>query len=187
MTHDPTFWILARSAGFAAYAMLTASVLAGIVVKSRPFGRAVRAATMTDLHRTLALLGVGFLALHGVALVLDSTVRITPAALLVPGLSPYMPVATAFGVVAAELMVVVYLSFGLRKRIGMHVWRALHWTTYALFAGATAHGLAAGTDSGRPWAEGLYVGAVAVVALASAWRLLTAGAPARARASTLSR
>lgn len=173
MTHDPTFWLLARAGGLAAYALLTMSVLAGLVVKSRPFGRALRAATATDLHRTLALLGLGFLSLHGVALVLDSTVHISPAALLVPGLSPYRPVAVAAGVLAAELMVLVYFSFGLRKRIGMKTWRALHWVTYGVFAGATAHGLAAGTDSSRPWALGLYLGAVGAVALATAWRGLT--------------
>lgn len=173
MTHDPTFWILARAGGLAAYTLLSASVLAGLVVKSRPFGRAVKAAAMTDLHRTLAFLGLGFLALHGVALVLDSTVHISPAALFVPGLSPYRPVATATGVLAAELMVLVYASFSLRKRIGMKAWRRLHWVTYVVFAGATAHGLAAGTDSARPWAFGLYLGAVGAVALASAWRFLT--------------
>ncbi len=173
MTHDPTFWILARAGGLAAYGLLTASVLAGLVLKSRPFGRALKAAVVTDLHRTLAFLGLGFLVLHGVALVLDSTVRITPAMLLVPGLSSYRPVAVAFGVLAGELMVLVYASFSLRRRIGIRAWRALHWLTYAIFAGATVHGLAAGTDSAQPWALGLYLGAVGSVALATAWRALT--------------
>jgi sulfoxide reductase heme-binding subunit YedZ len=173
MSHDPTFWLLARAAGLAAYALLTGSVLAGLVVKARPFGRALKAATATDLHRTLALLGLGFLGLHGVALVLDSTVQISPAALLVPGLSPYRPLATAVGVIAAELMLLVYVSFGLRRRIGIKAWRRLHWVTYGIFAAATVHGLAAGSDSGRPWALGLYLGALGSVALASAWRFLT--------------
>jgi sulfoxide reductase heme-binding subunit YedZ len=173
MTRDPTFWILARAGGIAAYVLLTTSVLAGLVVKSRPFGRALKAATATDLHRTLALLALGFVALHGASLVLDSTVHISPLALLVPGLSPYRPLATGLGVVAAELMLAVYLSFGLRRRIGARTWRALHWATYPLFAGATVHGLAAGSDSARPWAAGLYLGAVAAVAFATAWRGLT--------------
>jgi sulfoxide reductase heme-binding subunit YedZ len=173
MTHDPTFWILARAAGLAAYVLLTGSVLAGLVVKARPFGRSLRAATATDLHRTLALLGLGFLGLHATALALDTTVRMPLAALLVPGLSPYRPLATGLGVLAAELMALVYASFGLRRRIGIRAWRALHWLTYAVFAGATVHGLAAGSDSARPWALGLYLGAVGAVALASAWRFLT--------------
>ncbi len=69
-------------------------------------------------------------------------------------------------------MLLVYVSFALRKRIGQKNWRRLHWATYGIFAAATAHGLFAGTDSAAPWALGLYLGAVGAVALATAWRAL---------------
>jgi len=186
---DPTFWILARASGLTAYVLLTLSVLAGLTVKSKPFGKAVRIPTVTDLHRFLALLGLGAVVIHGVTLVLDSTIKITPAALLVPGLVPYRPVWTSLGVLAAELMLVVYLSFGLRKRIGVRNWRRLHYATYAIFAAATLHGLAAGTDTSRPWAVWLYAGAFGAVVAATTWRALMAGAtppvPARSRPSSL--
>lgn len=175
-----TIWLVARSSGIAAYVLLTASVLAGLVLRSRPFGRALKAATVTELHRTLALLGVGYVAVHGVALVLDRTVEIMPAALLVPGLASYRPLAVSLGVVAGELMALVFLSFRFRKRIGTKAWRRLHWLTYVVFAAATVHGLAAGTDTQQPWARGLYLGAVGTVAFATAWRALAA-APARTK------
>ncbi len=173
MTHDPTFWLLARASGLTAYVLLTLSVLAGLVVKSRPFGRAVKTASATDVHRFLALLGLGMLALHGVALVLDSTVHISLAALVVPFVSGYRPAAVAAGVVAAELAALITLSFSLRRWIGGRNWRRLHWATYLVFGLGTVHGLAAGTDSSRPWAVGLYLGAVGAVAAATAWRALT--------------
>ena len=172
MRNDPTFWILARSSGLVAYLLLTTSVLAGIVLKSRPFGRSPKPAAITDAHRFLALLGISAIALHGAALVLDSTVRITPLALVVPGLVPYRPLWTALGVVAAELTVLVYASFSLRRRIGTRAWRRLHWLTYAIFALATVHGLAAGTDTARPWALPLYGAAVGAVVAAAGWRAL---------------
>jgi sulfoxide reductase heme-binding subunit YedZ len=172
MRSDPTFWILARSSGIAAYVLLTASVLAGVVLKARPFGTSPRPAAVTDVHRLLALLGLSTLALHGVALVLDRTVEVSLAALLVPGLVPYRPLWTALGVVAAELMVLVYVSFSLRRKIGTRAWRRLHWLTYAVFALATVHGLAAGTDTSRPWALPLYGAAVGAVLAATGWRAL---------------
>ena len=104
---DPTFWILARASGLTAYVLLTATVLLGLVVRSRPLAR-LRPAAVTDVHRFLAVHALGAVVLHGVALVLDSTV----------------------------------------------------------------HGLAAGSDSSRPWATALYTGAIAVVAAAAAWRAL---------------
>jgi len=169
---DPTFWFIARASGLTAYALLTTSVLAGLVVKSRPTRRLKQAAT-TDVHRFLAVLALGMVALHGVALVLDSTVHIPVLGLVVPGLVGYRPVATAVGVVAAELMLLVYVSFALRKRIGVKNWRRLHWVTYVVFAGATIHGLTSGTDAAQPWAVGLYGGVLGLVATATAWRALT--------------
>jgi sulfoxide reductase heme-binding subunit YedZ len=173
VTHDPTFWLLARASGFAAYILLTLSVLAGLAVKSRPF-RNVAAAAQTDTHRAFALAGLAMLVLHGAALVLDQTVRMPLYALVVPFASAYRPAAVAFGVLAAELMAVVYWSFSLRRRIGVRNWRRLHWLTYAVFLGATVHGLTAGTDTGRGWAAAVYLGAAGSVVAATAWRILTA-------------
>jgi methionine sulfoxide reductase heme-binding subunit len=170
VTHDPTLWFLARASGLTAYVLLTASVLAGLVLKSRPFGRALRPAAVTDVHRFLALLGLGAVVLHGTTLVLDSTVQISVAALLLPGLSPYRPLATAAGVLAAELMLVVYASFSLRRRIGTRNWRRLHWATYAIFGLATAHGLLAGSDTS--WSRPVYVAAAGSVITATVWRAL---------------
>ena len=172
MKHDPTFWILARASGLLAYALLTSSVLAGLVLKARPFGRALKAAAVTDIHRFVALLGLGAIALHGVMLVLDQTVHISPLALIVPGIVPYRPLWTGLGVVAAELMVLVYASFSLRRHIGFRAWKRLHWFTYGVFGLATIHGLAAGTDSTRPSVLALYGGAVGAVLAAATWRAL---------------
>ncbi len=180
MRHDPTFWLLARAGGLTAYVLLTLSVLAGLVLKSRPF-RSLKPAAVTDLHRLLALLGLGALAGHAVALVLDTTVHVSVAGLFVPGLVPYRPVWTSLGILAAELMIIVYASFSLRKRIGTKNWRRLHWATYAIFGAATVHGIGAGTDTSEPWVLGLYVGAVAAVAAATTWRVLVPPTPARAR------
>jgi methionine sulfoxide reductase heme-binding subunit len=170
---DPTFWLLARASGLTAYVLLTASLLAGLVLKSRPFGRALKPPAVMDVHRFLALLGLGMLGLHGTAVVLDQTVKMPLAGLFVPGASPYRPTAVSLGVVTAELMVLIYVSFSLRKRIGVRNWRRLHWATYLVFLMGTLHGLTAGTDSTQPWARSLYLGAVGAVAFATAWRALT--------------
>jgi sulfoxide reductase heme-binding subunit YedZ len=187
---DPTFWLLARASGLTAYALLTAAMVAGLVLKARPFGRSLRAASVTDVHRFLTLLSLGALALHGGALVLDRTLHMSLAGLVVPGASPYRPSAVALGVLAAELAAVIVGSFWLRRRIGARNWRRLHWATYLVFVAATAHGLLAGTDSSRAWAVDVYLSAVGAVAFTTAWRALASPArpslvpaPARERSS----
>ena len=177
MKADPTFWLLARASGLTAYVLLTCSVLAGLVLKSRPFGRALKPASVTDVHRFLALLGLGMVVIHGSTLMLDHTLRMPLAGLFVPGASPYRAAAVGLGVVAAELMALIYVSFLLRSKIGARNWRRLHWATYLVFLLATLHGIASGTESAQPWAHDLYLGAVGAVAFATAWRAL--GRPTR--------
>ncbi|MGE0029332.1 MAG: ferric reductase-like transmembrane domain-containing protein [Thermoleophilia bacterium] len=180
--HDkiaPTFWILSRAGGVTAYVLLTCGVLLGLCVRTRVLAR-VRPAVVVDLHRTVSLLALGATGIHLAGLAMDVNHPSPPLAYVVPGLMAHRTPWTAAGVVAAELMLVIHLSFRLRSRIGARVWRRLHWATYAVFAAATAHGLGAGSDAGVPWARGMYLAALAAVVALTARRAL---APPRAPAA----
>lgn len=184
MSHDPTFWIQARASGLVAYLLLTASVLAALTLKGKPLGTRWKAAAVVDVHRFLALLSLLATALHGVVLVLDRTIHITPLDLVVPGTIPYRPVWTGLGVAAAELMLLIYLSFGQRRRIGARTWRRLHWLTYPVFAAMTLHGLLSGTDSTSPWVRLSYAVSIGLVVGGTLFRALQprpARRPAAAR------
>ena len=184
MKSDPTFWILARASGLAAYLLLTISVVAGLAVKSRVL-RALKPAAVTDVHRFLALLGLGGIAIHGLTLVLDNVVDISLTALVVPGRISYRPLWTSVGVVSAELMLVIYLSFSIRRWIGFKSWRKLHYLTFAVFAAASVHGLMAGSDSNNPWVLDIYLGAIGAVAAATTWRVLVPPARPSSRARSV--
>jgi predicted ferric reductase len=178
---EQTFWFLARASGFTAYLLITASMIAGLVLKSRPFGAALKAPIALDVHRFITTLALAAIGVHGLTLVADATVAITFGDLVIPFTAPYEPLWTGLGVIAADLAVIVAVSFPLKKRIGGRNWRRLHWVTYSIFALSTAHGLAAGTDSAQPWAMQIYLGAVGAVAFATAWRAF-AGPPRPATA-----
>ena len=174
MTPDMLPWVVARATGFAAFGLLAGAMLAGLLVRTRTPVGSLRGAGMVDVHRHLSLLALLATAVHGLGLVLDTTVDISPLALVVPGLSPYRPLWTGLGVAAAEVALVVHLSFRIRARIGSRTWRRIHWLVYAAFTAATAHGLASGTDSSSPWALALYGGAVGAVCGLTGWRAVTA-------------
>jgi methionine sulfoxide reductase heme-binding subunit len=179
---DPTFWLLARASGITAYVLLTSTVLAGLLLKARPFGSRLKAASVTDVHRFLSLLALGAIGIHGVALVLDRAVPIPIQALLVPGLAGYRPLWTGLGVVAGELTALLVLSFSVRRWIGAKTWRRFHYAAYATFAAAAVHGIMAGSDTSQTWARALYAGSLGAVAAATAWRaLVPPGKPAKAR------
>lgn len=174
MTEDPTFWILARGAGIGGYVLLWLSVVAGLTLSSRPFGRAISPAIITEVHRALALTGLVAIVVHALALVADATVEVSPLAIFVPGLVDYRSVWTALGVLAFDLVLVLQVSFALRSRIGVKRWRRLHYVSFLTFALAAGHGLLVGTDSGLAWMQAVYVVSVASVAGLTAFRFLGA-------------
>jgi hypothetical protein len=179
----PTFWIIGRSGGVVAYLLLTAAIVLGLLVKTRLLSR-VRPVVVVDLHRFVSLLALGAVGIHIGGLLLDANKPTTVLAYLVPGLMDYRPVWTGIGVVVAELMLVIHLSFRHCSLIGARNWRRLHWATFLAFAGATTHGLASGSDSGIAWAQAMYLGALSLVIGLTTWRALGPAAAPRPRPAT---
>lgn len=182
MTPEMLPWIISRATGFTAFALIAGAMAAGLLVRTRVAVGPLKGAGMVDLHRHLSFLGLIAIAVHGGALLFDATIDVSPAALVVPGLIDYRPVATGIGVAVAELALLVHLSFRFRSRIGVRTWRRLHWGTYAVFLGGAAHGILSGTDTGALPAQMLYGGAVAAVAALTGWRAVTARRAATAKA-----
>ena len=181
MTLEMLPWITARATGFAAFGLITCAMIAGLLVRTRTAVGPVKGSGMVDLHRHFSLLALIAMAVHGTALLFDGTIDVSPLALVVPGLVPYRPVWTGVGVVAAELALLIHLSFRFRKRIGVPMWRRMHFLTYAVFAGGAVHGIASGTDSGTTWGLAVYGAAAGAVAGLTGWRVVTARRSATAR------
>ena len=178
---SPDIWILARASGMVAVLALTCSVVAGLLISGRPLGRKVHGGSLLELHRLLSLVGLVAIAVHGSALVLDTTVHISAWALVLPGASSYRPLWVGAGVIAAELALALQLSFRLRGRIGVRRWRQLHMSSFGAWLLAMSHGLLSGTDSARPWVQAAYVAATGLVAALLAWRVQASSAKRAAR------
>jgi hypothetical protein len=178
-------WYAARAAGVLAYGLLTSGVLLGVLLAGR--ARLPRWPTfaVTDVHRFVGLLIGAFVALHVLFIALDSYVHFSLVQLLVPGTSSYRPLWVALGIVAAELLVAIAVTNALRKRLGHRVWRRVHYLTFAVWAGATVHGIGAGTDSNTVWLRLLYVVSIASVLGALAWRIGRARVPAGSTAGAI--
>lgn len=157
-------WVASRSAGLVAYVALTLDVVFGVFLSTGAADRFLPRARSLELHRWLSSVALGMVAVHALALVFDGTVRFDVLDLLVPLLAPYRPLAVALGIVAVAALYVVRESFAWRARLGAALWKKLHMVGFAAFVLATAHGIFAGSDTGRPWTRLLYIGAVAVVA-----------------------
>jgi methionine sulfoxide reductase heme-binding subunit len=180
-------WLVERVLGFGAYLAMTGSVVYGLLLTTRLLDVIAHRPITFNLHQDLASVGVALAAVHGILLVLDHSVPFTLAQVLVPGLAPHAPIAVGVGQVAFYLAAIVTGSFYLRRHMGQRAWRTLHYLAFLAFAGATAHGIAAGSDASTPWAQALYIGAAAVVAFLLVYRIgMAVGARAKAPATRVS-
>ena len=164
-------WYVARAGGLAAFSLLTATTLVGLGLSGRVRLTRWPRFAVEDVHRFAGLLTGAFIALHGLALLADGYLPFSLGQLLVPGTAPYRPLATALGVVAAELLGAVAIANHFRNRLSYTFWRRTHYATFAVWALALVHGIASGTDSRTVWALSLYAVAAGSVAGLTAWRV----------------
>jgi methionine sulfoxide reductase heme-binding subunit len=164
-------WALGRGSGITALGFLTISVALGIATRSgRPLLLLPRFA-VADVHRFAALAATLLVALHLGLLFLDPYAQLRLIDFVVPFLGAYRPLWLGLGTLAFDLLSVVIVTSLLRNRLGLRVFRVVHWVTYALWPIALAHALGNGTDAGRAWFL-VFAGACALsVAGTLAWRL----------------
>lgn len=175
-------WIIIRGSGIAAFALLSASMVWGLWVSTKTFGRAVKAKGLQWLHESLALGAVLATVVHLVALSMDEFVDFTWLDILVPGLATWKPLPVALGVVAFWTVLAVSLSFYVKRWIGQAMWRSIHYLAFGSFVAALTHGVAAGTDTAHPIVASLYVAATVAVVLLSGIRVVTSRQAERAPA-----
>lgn len=168
---DSLAWYGSRLFGFLAYGAIAASVIYGLLLSTGILDAIAHRAVSFTLHQELSAIAIGLTGLHGSLLALDTFVPQSVRELVIPFAGPYRPAWVGMGQVAFYLMLVVYVSFYMRRRIGQRGWRLLHYTTFLVFIGATAHGLMSGTDTPAAWAFWTYAAASAVVVFLFVYRV----------------
>jgi sulfoxide reductase heme-binding subunit YedZ len=166
-------WYVTRAGGMVAFGLLTVAVLVGIALAGRARLARWPQFALDEVHRFAGLLAGVFTTLHVLVLLVDSYLPFSVADLVVPGAADYRTVATAVGVIGAELMVALAVTNRLRKRLPYRVWRGAHYLNVAVWLLALAHGITAGSDTRSLWATALYSLAAASVAGLLAWRIAT--------------
>jgi len=176
-------WFIIRGSGLAAFALLSASMIWGLMVSGKMLGRAVKAKGLQWLHESLGLAAVVSTLVHMIALSMDEFIDFTWFDILVPGVSTWEPLAVTLGVVSFWTLLAVSFSFYIKKWIGQAAWRSLHYLSFGAFAAALAHGVMAGTDTLNPWVAGAYTAAAVSVTILTIIRVVSAGTTPRPSAT----
>ena len=168
-----TGWYLARATGYIAWALVTTSVISGLLLATRLTNGRPTPAWILDLHRFLAGTAVAFTGLHLAGLVADSYVHFGVADLFLPFASSWRTGAVALGVIALYLLAAVEISSLLMRRLPRRIWRGIHLTSYLVFWLATFHLITAGTDAGHPLSKVTATLVIAVVVFLTLVRALS--------------
>jgi sulfoxide reductase heme-binding subunit YedZ len=166
-------WFASRSAGITAYLLLGLSTITGLLTSSRILFKWVKPPELLELHKVLSFVGLAAIAVHGFVLMFDTYFSYNVWRISVPFLSEYRPVEVGIGVISGYLMLMVTLSFYVKKQIGgPKVWRMLHYASFPVFGLGTLHGITSGTDSSSPWVIGMYAAMVTIVLFLTYVRIL---------------
>jgi DMSO/TMAO reductase YedYZ heme-binding membrane subunit len=168
-------WYSTRAGGEVALMFLTAVVAFGVMSAVRVGGRRMPRFVVAGMHRNLTLVGLGFLAVHIGAAVLDSYAPIGVIDAVVPFTSAYRPIWLGLGALALDTLLVLTATSLLRARIGLRWWKTLHWTAYACWAAALLHALGTGTDTRVSIVLFLTGLGGAITLAAVAWRITVLG------------
>ena len=139
-------WYVDRAAGYTALVLLTASILLGLLLSLKVASPRWPRFLTNDVHEHITLMALVFIAIHGVAILIDPFMRFGWGDVLVPFGSAYHPLAMALGIVAGYLALAIWLSSRVRKQIGFRMWRRLHYATFLVYAFAGVHTLLIGND-----------------------------------------
>ncbi len=169
-------WYLTRGTGVVSLILLTAVLVLGVLGTTRWRSERWPRFLVAGLHRNLTLFAIAFVVVHVVTTVADGFAPIRLVDAIVPFISTYRPIWLGLGALAFDLLLALTITSLLRARVGLRLWRAVHWLAYAAWPLALVHGLGTGSDSRLNWLAILTLCCAAAVAAAVVVRLVRANA-----------
>lgn len=166
---------LVRATGLVALVLISASMVFGLLARSRKQPRSERsltAASRTAIHRNLTLLALAVLVVHVVFAVEMKGLGIRWFDVLIPFASSFRRVWLGFGALALDLIVLSTLTSLVRHRLSWRAWRVVHLLTYIAWPVAVLHSL--DVNNLQPALPALRIigyGCVVAVLAATAWFL----------------
>jgi methionine sulfoxide reductase heme-binding subunit len=147
---DPShylFWNTSRAAGTTAMVFASVSVGVGLAAGTK----LLRGPDRFNIHQALAMATMVAIAVHGLALLGDTYLRPTLIDLTVPFALSYKTIPTSIGIIAGWGMIILGLSYYVRRWIGHQRWKLIHRFTALAWTFGLVHTFTDGTDAGQLW------------------------------------
>jgi methionine sulfoxide reductase heme-binding subunit len=162
---------LTQSGKFA-YLLLAFTTTTGPLIGTAFAPKWLNAANKTGWHGIASGFSLVVASVHGLFSLLGNNALSLPE-VLVPGLASFRTVPMAAGTLGLWLMLLVYVTFALRNKIGIKAARVLHLLAYPAFIASTLHPILLNPDHLDP----MYALGAIAVGIALAVRLWTLAHP----------
>lgn len=156
--NDPQiWWYISRISAMVAWALMSFSVVWGVLLASRVFRGLDNPSWLKDIHKYLSTLTVILAGVHTSALTLDPYVKFDIADILIPGVATYdgatplIELALAIGVIAFWVMTAVYATSLFMDKLPRWLWKGIHYSAYLVFFAIGIHAAYSGSDVGTWW------------------------------------
>jgi len=173
---------ISSTVGLFAVGVLTANILLGLLISTgyNPRRRwPKRRVKLFTLHNWTGYIALAIVAIHAGLIPFSSTAGFGVSDVLFPIRSPSQPLVNTLGALALYLVAFAVVTSYVRRGLGFHRWKQLHYTTYAAAAVFFVHGILSDPllqNRSVDWidAEKVFVEVCALlVAAATAWRVVT--------------
>lgn len=171
------WWFLTRASAIVAWALMTLTVVWGILLKTRILRGADNPEWLKVTHRYISGLAIAMIAVHLYSLWRDEYVEFGWADIFVPFRSSYETVAVTLGVFAFWLVVAIQVTALAAKWLPEWLWKGVHLTSYIAIALVAIHSGWAGSDVGAPWYTAVSLVLITTATLAGVIRLIIASRP----------
>ncbi len=179
------YWYLSRSAGFVAFTILWVSMVLGLGITNKLARLWPGAPAAFAIHEFVSLLGLAFVAYHGLVLMGDHFVDFSLPRLLMPFSIEYETFWVGLGQVGFYVWAIVTATFYVRRLIGQKTWRLIHFVNFATYTMGLLHGIFSGTDSSVSWVRWYYLASTGSLLVLLVYRLREAASKRNFSLATL--
>lgn len=155
-------WHIIRWMGFMAFFFFTMSLAYGMLGRFKKFKK--KKALFNWIHISSSWAGVLTVLVHMLTLLINHYQPYKVVEIFIPFASHYMRVASALGIIAFFLvLLVVFTSDVLMSKLKRTTWKTIHVLVFPSWLFMLAHSIWMGTDTRTWWGLAVYLGATAIV------------------------
>lgn len=155
-------WEFIRAAGLTSYFLLFVSVTCGLLFSIK-VAKPKTNQLLQVTHQAAGWFSLLFGLFHGLLLYIDTYKPYSLVEIFIPFTTKEAPILNGLGTLSLYIMVLLFISGDLMKKVGAKVWKKIHGLALPMIILISIHGISLGTDTSNVWATILYAGTLAII------------------------